>query len=137
MIITLMMFCTLTQVFGRPVNTFVSHRSHTLTTTRKTFLSKNNNFSFYSTVDDQSAPSVDHDKSPWSQEYEPRKNKGINKSRFRQHVNPLARKFQMPTDMISEEWPHDGTYTDPTLPLHIGKLKILLVYIYEIIFFIA
>jgi tRNA (guanine-N7-)-methyltransferase len=25
----------------------------------------------------------------------------------------------MPTDMISEKWPHDGTYTDPALPLHI------------------
>lgn len=36
-------------------------------------------------------------------------------------VNPLARKFQMPTDMISEEWPNDGTFTDPTLPLHIGE----------------
>lgn len=45
-------------------------------------------------------------------------NKGTNKSRFRQHVNPLARKFQMQTEM-NEEWPNDGTFTNPSLPLHV------------------
>ena len=29
-----------------------------------------------------------------------------NKSRFRQHVNPLARQYQQPTE-LSEEWPND------------------------------
>ena len=58
-------------------------------------------------------------KSPWAPEnnMEPIK-KGINKSRFRQHVNPLARKFQMETE-LDAEWPNDGTFSDPTLPLHI------------------
>jgi len=57
--------------------------------------------------------------SPWHIENSSRPTKKrLGSSRFRQHVNPLARKFQMPTDMISEEWPND-TFDDPTLPLHI------------------
>jgi len=48
-----------------------------------------------------------------------RSKRGINKSRFRQHVNPLARKFQMPTEQLSEDWPRDGSFEDPMLPLHI------------------
>jgi tRNA (guanine-N7-)-methyltransferase len=59
--------------------------------------------------------------SPWyieSIENMNSKQGGINKSRFRQHVNPLARKFQMPTE-IPKSWPQDGTYDDPTLPLHL------------------
>ena len=43
----------------------------------------------------------------------------VNKSRFRQHVNPLSRKFQMQTE-LSDNWP-ENTFHDPTLPLHIGK----------------
>jgi len=53
----------------------------------------------------------------------------VNKSRFRQHVNPLARKFQMPTE-LAEDWPNDGSFGDATLPLHIdigcGKAGFLL-----------
>eukprot|EP00563_Minutocellus_polymorphus_P001546 CAMPEP_0181039360 /NCGR_PEP_ID=MMETSP1070-20121207/10431_1 /TAXON_ID=265543 /ORGANISM="Minutocellus polymorphus, Strain NH13" /LENGTH=305 /DNA_ID=CAMNT_0023117213 /DNA_START=197 /DNA_END=1114 /DNA_ORIENTATION=- len=40
-----------------------------------------------------------------------------NKSRFRQHVNPLARRFQMETE-LPMEWPQ-GTFDDPSLPLHL------------------
>lgn len=80
-----------------------------------------------SAIDDQKSPEKEEEvsqeemKSPWSADMVPdlSKKRGINKSRFRQHVNPLARKFQMPTDMISDEWPFDGTYEDPSLPLHI------------------
>lgn len=40
-----------------------------------------------------------------------------NKSRFRQHVNPLSRKFQQPT-VLSPDWPNDA-FHDLALPLHI------------------
>lgn len=50
--------------------------------------------------------------SPWSRRI-PK-----NSQRFRQHINPLARKYQMQTE-IKEEWPNDGTFTDPSLPLYI------------------
>ena len=40
-----------------------------------------------------------------------------NKNRFRQHVNPLARRFQMETE-LPEGWPR-GTFDDPSLPLHL------------------
>ena len=45
-----------------------------------------------------------------------KKGGGRNKSRFRQHVNPLARRFQVPTDDLSDQWPHD-VYDDPSKPL--------------------
>jgi tRNA (guanine-N7-)-methyltransferase len=71
---------------------------------------------------DKSSPSYDdgyHDfdeedeiSSPWSA------NKFLTKTRFRQHVNPLARNYQIPT-AIPDAWPCDGTFTDPSLPLHI------------------
>lgn len=64
---------------------------------------------------------IDSMKSPWSyhnQEVVKSKGKGINKSRFRQHVNPLARIYQMQTE-LNEEWPNDGTFSDPSLPLHV------------------
>ena len=47
------------------------------------------------------------------------------KNRFRQHVNPLARKYQIPTE-LPNEWPNDGSFDDPTLPLHIGKEESIL-----------
>lgn len=56
------------------------------------------------------------DVSPWAT----RSNKGSsrqNRSRFRQHVNPLARKFQIPTE-LAENWPMNAFET-PSLPLHI------------------
>jgi len=58
--------------------------------------------------------------SPWARENLPPADSlsKLSKSRFRQHVNPLASKFQMPTE-IHENWPQDGTYSDPTLPLYI------------------
>lgn len=40
-----------------------------------------------------------------------------NKTRFRQHVNPLARQYQQPT-ILSEEWPRD-TYHSLQYPLHL------------------
>lgn len=64
---------------------------------------------------------IDSMKSPWSyhnQEVAKNKGKGINKSRFRQHVNPLARIYQMQTE-LNDEWPNDGTFSDPSLPLFV------------------
>jgi tRNA (guanine-N7-)-methyltransferase len=64
---------------------------------------------------------IDSMRSPWSyhnQEVAKSKGKGINKSRFRQHVNPLARIYQMQTE-LNDEWPNDGTFSDPSLPLHV------------------
>lgn len=60
--------------------------------------------------------------SPWAPENvnlpdSDTKKSRVNKSRFRQHVNPLSRKFQMQTE-LSDEWPAN-TFHDPTLPLHI------------------
>lgn len=40
-----------------------------------------------------------------------------NDSRFRQHVNPLARRFQMQTE-LPDDWPKND-FDDPTLPLHV------------------
>ena len=61
----------------------------------------------------------DTSKSPWAPENNTLPPKGgLNKTRFRQHVNPLARKYQMETE-LNKEWPNDGTFTDPSLPLHI------------------
>lgn len=57
-------------------------------------------------------------KSPWAPENVEQEKKGINKSRFRQHVNPLARKFQMQTE-LDEGWPNNGIFTEPSLPLHV------------------
>ena len=62
--------------------------------------------------DDDEIPSPLELQSPWSTV------RFLPKSRFRQHVNPLARKFQTPTN-ITDTWPSDGTFTDPSLPLHI------------------
>uniref|UniRef100_A0A7S0PU57 tRNA (guanine(46)-N(7))-methyltransferase n=1 Tax=Asterionellopsis glacialis TaxID=33640 RepID=A0A7S0PU57_9STRA len=61
------------------------------------------------------------DVAPWSNSHHygeiPEKIKRKNnKSRFRQHVNPLARKFQHPT-VLSTNWPED-VYDDISLPLH-------------------
>ena len=80
-------------------------------------------FSTDQKANDASSSKTDHPyddtKSPWAPENNTlTKKKGINKSRFRQHVNPLARKFQMETE-INDDWPNDGTFTDPSLPLHI------------------
>mmetsp|Transcript_15135 Transcript_15135/g.22003 ORF Transcript_15135/g.22003 Transcript_15135/m.22003 type:complete len:313 (+) Transcript_15135:65-1003(+) len=77
----------------------------------------------FSTTDEskvENAPSgngYDSSKSPWAPENQVETKKKGN-SRFRQHVNPLARKFMMPTELGSE-WPNDGTFTNPKLPLHI------------------
>lgn len=57
------------------------------------------------------------DASPWSRENLNPDSK-LNKSRFRQHVNPLASKFQMPTE-INDNWPQEGTFSDPSLPLFV------------------
>ena len=54
--------------------------------------------------------------SPWAKENIPDKKRGA--ARFRQHVNPLARKFQIPTE-LPENWPCDGTFHNTSLPLHI------------------
>ena len=40
-----------------------------------------------------------------------------NKTRFRQHVNPLARQYQQPTP-LPEQWPAT-VYEQPALPLHL------------------
>jgi len=48
---------------------------------------------------------------PWNNNTEPVR---PDKKRFRQHVNPLSQKFQMPT-ILSPSWPE--SYLDPTLPL--------------------
>lgn len=53
---------------------------------------------------------------PWAMAETKRKGRK-NKSRFRQHVNPLARRFQMETE-LPEAWPK-GTFDDPTKPLHL------------------
>jgi tRNA (guanine-N7-)-methyltransferase len=53
---------------------------------------------------------------PWTSESSLSRKRN-NKRRFRQHVNPLSRKFQQPT-MLSENWPND-VYTDATKPLHL------------------
>jgi len=66
---------------------------------------------------DEAESTYDTSKSPWAKENKP-KPKTQSKTRFRQHVNPLARKFQMETE-LNKEWPNDGTFTDPSLPLHI------------------
>ena len=77
----------------------------------------------FSTTDEskvENAPGgngYDSSKSPWAPENQVETKKKGN-SRFRQHVNPLARKFQMETE-LSSEWPNDGTFTNPKLPLHI------------------
>ena len=52
--------------------------------------------------------------SPWALA---KSREGQNKARFRQHVNPLARRFQMETE-LPEGWPQ-GTFDDPSLPLHL------------------
>lgn len=52
--------------------------------------------------------------SPWALA---KSREGQNKARFRQHVNPLARRFQMETE-LPEGWPR-GTFDDPSLPLHL------------------
>mmetsp|Transcript_41895 Transcript_41895/g.61293 ORF Transcript_41895/g.61293 Transcript_41895/m.61293 type:complete len:340 (+) Transcript_41895:211-1230(+) len=55
--------------------------------------------------------------SPWSMTQE--KGGGINEARFRQHVNPLSRKYQMQTE-LPPNWPADGsTFADPSLPLYL------------------
>ena len=57
---------------------------------------------------------------PWNQPWvadriaEKRKN---NQARFRQHVNPLARQYQLQT-VLSDEWPKD-VYSDPSRRLHL------------------
>lgn len=68
---------------------------------------------------DEAESTYDTSKSPWAPENNTLPPKGgLNKTRFRQHVNPLARKYQMETE-LNKEWPNDGTFTDPSLPLHI------------------
>lgn len=67
----------------------------------------------YKDIDDNDEiPSSKDIHSPWS------KNFFLTKTRFRQHVNPLARQYQIPTT-LPDTWPCDGTFNDPTLPLHI------------------
>lgn len=44
--------------------------------------------------------------------------KGRNRNRFRQHVNPLAKRFQVPVE-LNELWPADGSFVDPALPLQL------------------
>jgi len=61
-------------------------------------------------VDDEDDIPFQH--TPWS------KNFVLSKTRFRQHVNPLARQYQIPTN-LTDTWPCDGSFTDPSLPLHI------------------
>mmetsp|Transcript_14259 Transcript_14259/g.20350 ORF Transcript_14259/g.20350 Transcript_14259/m.20350 type:complete len:199 (-) Transcript_14259:640-1236(-) len=73
----------------------------------------------YSSESSENSLSTQKGLSPWAYENIPNDKKGRNnKSRFRQHVNPLSRKFQIPTE-LPENWPNDGTYKDPTLPIHI------------------
>lgn len=45
------------------------------------------------------------------------KRKRNNNARFRQHVNPLARQYQQPTE-LSDEWPRD-VFVDCSKPLHL------------------
>ena len=55
--------------------------------------------------------------SPWASAKTREGLSGLNKNRFRQHVNPLARRFQMETE-LPEGWPR-GAFDDPSLPLHL------------------
>ena len=52
---------------------------------------------------------------PWSM---PTRDKATSSyARFRQHINPLSRRFQMPTD-LPENWPHSD-FQDVNLPLYL------------------
>lgn len=52
---------------------------------------------------------------PWSM---PKREKSAaSYARFRQHINPLSRRFQMPTD-LPENWPHSD-FQDINLPLYL------------------
>lgn len=127
------MFIGITQAISSNIKrsiAFIPQRNGGITRLGKGILAKNIQYSrCFSAVDDKTSSSKESSledegeasfKSPWNAEnISPKTKARANKSRFRQHVNPLARKFQMPTDMISKEWPNDGTFTDPTLPLHI------------------
>jgi tRNA (guanine-N7-)-methyltransferase len=80
----------------------------------KSIIASTSEDDFYKALDDEDdIPSSSSDiHSPWS------KNFVLTKTRFRQHVNPLARQYQIPTT-LSDTWPSDGTFTNPSLPLHI------------------
>lgn len=56
---------------------------------------------------------------PWNHPrlYERKKSKRNNKTRFRQHVNPLASRYQKPT-VLSETWPTD-IFREWSKPLHL------------------
>ena len=74
-------------------------------------------FSIEQKASDEVELIYDITKSPWAPENNQKPPKSSN-ARFRQHVNPLARKYQMETE-LKTEWPNDGTFADPSLPLHI------------------
>ena len=54
--------------------------------------------------------------SPWAQELKTPASKGYT-SRFRQHVNPLSRRYQMPTE-LPDNWPYSD-FTDVNAPLYL------------------
>lgn len=71
-------------------------------------------------VDDDAATTP-----PWSRDVlTEKKSKRNNANRLRQHVNPLARKFQQPT-LLSDNWPRDVYEDCKTRPLalDIGSAK--------------
>jgi hypothetical protein len=71
-----------------------------------------------SETDSDKKQGIDELKSPWARENNESFQSGKINTRFRQHVNPLSRKYQMLTE-LNNEWPDDGTFSDPSLPLHI------------------
>jgi tRNA (guanine-N7-)-methyltransferase len=77
----------------------------------------------FSTSDSDSAstnPSADKNAAshtPWDRPAKDRSNQKHNKTRFRQHVNPLASQYQQPT-ALSDEWPTD-VFSDLGRGLHL------------------
>jgi len=82
---------------------------------KNSFYYGSNSISLFSTVSDSDTVASPSNNSTSSLESDkPQKKK---QSRFRQHVNPLSRKFQVPVD-LDQEWPL-SVYDNPDLPLHL------------------
>ena len=104
--------------------TFSSHLftdGYEIGSTSRLFSSTSESTDHQNDVDPKEKKRPTYTSSPWSSEslaLNSKRGGGINKSRFRQHVNPLASKFQMPTE-LNNDWPNDGSYLNPSLPLHV------------------
>jgi tRNA (guanine-N7-)-methyltransferase len=139
------MSCRLSGVVVKSHPTFVRAAFVPLTRTRRSFfgyssLSRSVTRSFLSsfdndatlvtpaandTVSDPSSIRTDAPFSPWTspQIVEAAGHRRNNNRRYRQHVNPLARVFQMPT-ILTDDWPFDA-FQNVSKPLHldIGSAK--------------